>query len=298
MVFLPFWASLALTLAPTILAQESPATPTSDGTPTASTAPSCTASLITTLCDYPSPGPEFAVASSSKESCWAYCNAHQPCSFVIFAAGNPYTGTGTCWLYPGETYDASAGSASGCSNPYLSVFDKPTCAGGTPTSDGGACAAAASPSAIAQVCGYPAPETCFSTCIASEGASSCLEQCAKADECAYAVFNPRTESMSQYSSGTCWIYTNGTFEEGKTTPCSGQAEQFVYENKCPKPPRASASAVVEGAEASLEPSARASVSAVEAAGASGAASVSKTNGATGLAASWLALFGGMAALML
>ena len=55
----------------------------------------CEASLITTLCDYKDPLPGTSVASSGKKMCWEYCNENPPCSFVIFAAGNPYTGTGS-----------------------------------------------------------------------------------------------------------------------------------------------------------------------------------------------------------
>ncbi|EHK47255.1 uncharacterized protein TrAtP1_010087 [Trichoderma atroviride] len=232
----PFWASIALLRVLPVLAQT-----TTTPTPTAtSAAPSCTASLVTSLCSYPTPGPDFAVASAGKASCWNYCNAHPPCSFVIFAAGNPYTGTGTCWVYPGESFDASAGS-SDCANPYLSVYDQPVCRGGTPTS--GDCAATASPSAVASVCGYPTPpDDCFSTCSASEGASDCLSQCAKADSCSYVVFNPHNPDNSPYASGSCWMYSNGTYDAGAATTCSGPPEQFVYKNACPKPSPSSSSA--------------------------------------------------------
>ncbi|PTB35106.1 uncharacterized protein TrAFT101_010747 [Trichoderma asperellum] len=224
----PFWASIALLRVLPVLAQTTP-TPT----PT-SAAPSCTASLVTSLCSYPTPGLDFAVASDGKPSCWNYCNAHPPCNFVIFAAGNPLTGTGTCWLYPGESFDASAGS-SDCANPYLSVYDQPVCRGsGTPTS--GSCAATATPSAVASVCGYPTPpDDCFSTCTASENASDCLSQCAKADSCSYVVFNPHNPDNSPYSSGTCWMYPSGTYDARAATTCSGPPEQFVYKNECPKP---------------------------------------------------------------
>jgi hypothetical protein len=120
----------------------------------------CTANLITTICDYKEPGSAFAVASSGKAHCWEYCNSHQPCNFVIFAAGNPYTGDGTCWLYPDEQFDKNAGK-EGCD--FLSVYDKPTCAQPTPTV--GACTATASPSAVASICDYPTPDdNCWSTC--------------------------------------------------------------------------------------------------------------------------------------
>lgn len=191
----------------------------------------CTASLITTLCDYKEPGSAFAVASSGKAHCWEYCNSHQPCNFVIFAAGNPYTGTGTCWLYPDEQFDKSAGK-EGCD--YLSVYDKPTCAEPTPTS--GACTATASPSAIASICDYPTPDdNCWSSCTASGGATDCLSQCAESASCSYVVFNPRNEDLSPFSSGTCWMYPNGTYDATKAGSCSGKPEQFVYENPCPKP---------------------------------------------------------------
>lgn len=266
----PFWVSLALLApwAPAVLAQST----ATSATPTTSTtaAPSCTASLITNLCSYPDPGPDFAVASDGKAFCWDYCNAHPPCNFVIFAAGNPNTGTGTCWLYPGATYDASKGS-SNCANPYLSVYSQPVCAGASATSTAGACAATATPSAVASVCGYPAPGDCFDDCSASVDASACLSQCAEADSCSYVVFNPTNADNSPYSSGSCWMYPNGTFDAGSATTCSGAPEQFVYDNLCPKPSPSSSS---------LAPSATASSGGTGTAG----ATLGLTNGdATGSA---------------
>jgi hypothetical protein len=236
----PFWVSIALSVprAPAVLA-ESTATSATSTTSTAA-APSCTASLITSLCSYPEPGPDFAVAIDSRASCWDYCNAHPPCNFVIFSADNPNTGTGTCWLYPGETFDASKGS-SNCANPSLSVDSQPVCAGGSATTTAGACATTATPSAVASVCGYPAPGDCFSGCTASAGALDCLSQCAKADSCSYVVFNPDNPSNSPYASGNCWIYPNSTFNAGSATACSGAPEQFVYDNLCPKPSPSSSS---------------------------------------------------------
>jgi hypothetical protein len=243
MTIASFWVSIAL-FVPRALAvySESMAISATLTTSTAATAatPSCTASLITSLCSYPDPGPSFAVAIDSRASCWEYCNGHPPCSFVIFSAGNPHLRSGTCWLYPGETFDASKGS-SNCANPHLSVYDQPVCAGGSATTTAGACAATATPSAIASVCGYPAPSDCFSDCIASAGAPSCLSQCAKADSCSYVVFNPHNPGNSPYAAGTCWIYPNGTFDAGSVTACSGAPEQFVYNNPCPKPSPSSSS---------------------------------------------------------
>jgi hypothetical protein len=233
----PFWASIALLPVQLVFAQSTVTSAASSTTTSA--APSCTASLVTSRCSYPEPGPEFAVASASRDSCWDYCNAHTPCSFVIFVAGNPTTGTGTCWLYPGQTFNGSAGS-SDCGHPGLSVYDQPVCTGGS-TATSGACAATATPSAVASVCGYPAPSDCFTECIASEGASSCLSQCVNATYCSCAVFNPHNPSNTQYASGTCWIYTNGTYDAGATTTCSGNPEHFVYTNPCPKPSPSSSS---------------------------------------------------------
>ncbi|KAJ6044948.1 uncharacterized protein N7446_003146 [Penicillium canescens] len=236
----PFWVSIAL-LVPRALAvlTESIAISATFTTSTAA-APSCTSSPIASLCSYPEPGPNFAVAIDSRASCWDYCNAHSPCNFVIFSAGNPNTGTGTCWLYPGETFDESKGS-SDCTNPSLSVYSQPVCAGGRATTTAGACAATATPSAIASVCGYPTPGDCFNGCTASTGVSNCLSQCAKADSCSYVVFNPDNPSNSPYASGSCWIYPNGTFNAGSVTACSGSPEQFVYNNLCPKPSPSSSS---------------------------------------------------------
>jgi hypothetical protein len=278
----PFWASIALLRALPVLAQTTP-TPTPTAT---SAAPSCTASLVTSLCSYPTPGPDFAVAIDSKASCWDYCNAHPPCSFVIFAAGNPYTGTGTCWLYPGESFDASAGS-SDCANPYLSVYDQPVCrSSGSPTS--GNCAATATPSAIASVCGYPTPsDDCFSTCTASESASDCLSQCAKADSCSYVVFNPHNPDNSPYSSGTCWMYPSGTYDAGAATTCSGPPEQFVYKNACPKPSHSTSSASSASSSAPARSSTGSTVSGTVGAGTAAVANAalattSKTSASTAL----------------
>ncbi|KFA55937.1 hypothetical protein S40293_08851 [Stachybotrys chartarum IBT 40293] len=223
-----FWASTALLLVPSVLAESTETSATFSTT--TSTAPSCTASLITTLCEYTEPGPEFAVAIESRDSCLDYCNEHPPCDFVIFAAGNPYTGTGTCWVYPGETFDASAGNTD-CGNPYLSVYGKPVCTG-TPTATP-VCAATSTPSAITSVCGYPTPDDCFTGCIASSGAVDCLKSCVEADSCSYVVFNPRNPSNSPYASGTCWVYPNGTYVAEAATSCSEGPEQFVYTNPCP-----------------------------------------------------------------
>jgi hypothetical protein len=227
----PFWASVALLVPQALATTESVAISATSTTTTSATA-SCTASLTTKLCSYTEPGSAFAVAEDKTSSCWDYCNANPPCNFVIWNAGNPYTGTGTCWLYPGETFDASQGS-SNCTNPNLSVYSQPVCSGSATTTSG-ACAATATPSAVASVCGYPAPVDCFDDCYASSGATNCLSLCAKADSCSYAVFNPHNDDNSQYSSGTCWVYSNGTYDAGSATTCSGDPEQFVYDNPCPK----------------------------------------------------------------
>lgn len=243
----PSWASLAL-LIPAVLAQSTTSTST-----TSAATPSCTASLITKLCSYPEPGPEFAVASESRASCWRFCDAHPPCDFVIFYPGNPTLGSGTCWLYPGQSFDESKGD-SDCGSPYLDVYDKPECTGSpTTTTTGTACTATETPSAIASVCGYPTPPgECFDGCTASLGATNCLSQCANSDSCSYVVFNPHNPSNSPYASGTCWMYPSGEFQPDKAEDCSGDPEQFVYENSCPKPVTSSSSS------ASVTPSASSS----------------------------------------
>lgn len=259
-----FWASfVSLSYAPLLHAQPT-ATVTSDASSTTEE-PSCTASLITDLCEYKEPSLEFAVASSGKAHCWGYCNNHPPCNFVVFVGGNPYLGTGTCWLYPDEEYDESAGTTEGCSNKVVSVYDKPVCdddgdgdddgdeseSTATATSSSYSCTATESPSAIAEVCDYPTPdEDCFTGCVASESAASCLSFCAEADSCTFAVFNPHNPSGTPHASGTCWIYPEGKYDEKKASTCSGSPEQYVYENKCPKPKSASSSS-----SSSSEPSA-------------------------------------------
>lgn len=236
----PFWVSVnLLSLCALAVSAESVVVSSTSTTSTA-TAPSCTSSLIASLCSYPEPGPNFAVASDSRASCWDYCNAHPPCNFVIFLAGNPTTGTGTCWLYPGQNFEAAEGS-SDCANPSLSVYSQPVCAGGNATTTTGVCAATATPSAIASVCGYPAPSDCFDDCSASTNASDCLSQCAKADSCSYVVFNPHNPDNSPYASGSCWMYPNGTFNAKSATACTSNPEQFAYNNSCPKPSASSPS---------------------------------------------------------
>lgn len=229
-----FWASFVTLLqVPGLLAESTATTTPTASTTTTSEELSCTASLITTLCDYSEPF--RAVASSGKGYCWDYCNDNQPCDFVIFAAGNPYTGTGTCWVYPGESFDESKGTTDGCDHQYLSVYGKPECEEPSTTIPG-ACTATASPSAVASVCGYPAPENCFNDCIASSGAPDCLSRCAESDSCNYVVFNPHGETNSPYEPGNCWIYEDGEYDAGNTESCGSEGpEQYVYSNLCPKP---------------------------------------------------------------
>lgn len=239
---LTFWKlSIALFAAPGVFADPTPTATSDASTTTTSEAPTCTAFLITTLCEYPEPF--RAVASSGRGYCLDYCNDNQPCDFVIFAAGNPYTGTGTCWVYPGETFDEAKGQTDGCANPYLSVYDKPVCQGPSTTTSG-ACAATASPSAVASICGYPAPEDCFNDCRASSGATDCLSQCANSDSCNYVVFNPSGETNSPYESGNCWIYAEGEYNAKKGGDCGSEGpKQYVYDNKCPKPSKTSTSSI-------------------------------------------------------
>ena len=247
---LSFWAScIALLRVPGLLAQPT-ATATATSTASSTTTseePSCTASLITTLCEYPDPFRAAAIGSTGD--CWDYCNDHQPCDFVIFNPGNPYLGSGTCWVYPGETFDESKGSTDGCDSPYLAVYDKPVCEGPS-TTIAGACTATASPSAVASVCGYPEPENCFEDCRASTGATDCLSQCAESDSCNYVVFNPLGETNSPYEPGNCWIYADGKYDAGDADSCGSDGpEQYVYKNVCPKPPKASSSSSSSDASA-------------------------------------------------
>jgi len=231
---------IALLHIPSVIAEPT-VTATTTTTTTTSEEPSCTASLITTLCDYPEPF--IAAASSGKAYCWDYCNENPPCDFVIFAAGNPYTGTGTCWVYPGETFDEAKGTTDGCSNPYLSVYGKPECKDDAPsaTVPGGGCAATASPSAVASVCGYPPPDDCFDSCKASSGAVNCLSLCAESEACSYAVFNP-LGTNSPYAPGNCWIFADGEYDAGKAGTCGSESpKQYVYNNVCPKPSTVSSS---------------------------------------------------------
>jgi len=154
-------------------------------------------------------------------------------------------------LYPGEDFDESQGN-SDCGNPVLAVYDQPECDGDgdgdSPTATTSGCKATATPSAVAEVCGYPPPdEDCFNDCYASESATACLAQCAEADSCSYVVFNPNNPSNSPYASGNCWIYADGKYDDELATSCSGDPEQFVYKNLCPKPKPSSTTTSPAGA---------------------------------------------------
>ncbi len=231
--------SIALLRVLAVLAQTT-STFAASGT-TSSAAPSCTAPSSPVSAAIRHQVPNSPSPAMVEPSAGTIAMPIPPATLSSSPLATPYTGTGTCWLYPGESFDASAGS-SDCANPSLSVYSQPVCSGnGAPTTSG-ACAATATPSAVASVCGYPTPGDCFSTCSASGSASDCLSQCVKADSCSYVVFNPHNPSNSPYASGSCWMYPNGTYDAGAATACSGQPEQFVYENLCPKPSPSSSSA--------------------------------------------------------
>lgn len=295
-----FWAIAGL--AATAAAQDAPATTTAAGP-----APSCTANLITTLCDYPEPELDFAVAAD-RASCWAYCVEHTDCQFVVFSEGNPYTGSGTCWLYPGQSFDASKGKDGGsCSHPWAFVYDTPKCSGLPPSyadSVPSQCSAAvAKPSPIAEVCGYPAPPgNCFYDCAAVENASQCLSLCAKKDSCNYAVFNAQSDSKSPYRMGNCWMYTEGSFDSKAGKACSGKTEQYVYKNTCPRPPPTStlaslASSTAVGASAGSKTGEASPQGTAEGNGTNGAIfkdGASHTTNSHNAAPSALALHGGLA----
>ncbi|KAF3395739.1 hypothetical protein F1880_007296 [Penicillium rolfsii] len=275
-----FWASVALFIPRAIAVS---ATSTTSTTSTAA-APTCTASLIASLCSYENPG--AAVAIESRAACWDYCNDHPPCNFVIFNAGNPTLGTGTCWLYPGGTYDPSKGSSS-CTNSNgdasgdLSVYSKPVCSGGSATTTAGGCAATETPTAIASVCGYPQPDdNCFYDCTASDSAANCLSQCAKADSCSYVVFNSHDSNPSPYTSGTCWMYPNGTFNAQSATTCSGAPDQFVYKNECPKPSTSSSSSHSSAATGSTGTGTTGAILALATTNSNGTATAGNATGST------------------
>ncbi|KAJ2976103.1 hypothetical protein NQ176_g5144 [Zarea fungicola] len=168
----------------------------------------CTAKLSTKLCDYDKSN-LLAAAAGSRNGCWSLCDSEKygPCSFVIFLPGNPYLGTGTCWLYPGDKFDSTKGTDQGCGSPFLEVYDKPSCTGG-PAKPSVVCPAAtgpspvASPSPVAAICGYEAPENdCWDSCYASSGSTDCLNLCGKADDCEFAIFNALNEPKSPWMSG-------------------------------------------------------------------------------------------------
>ncbi|KAJ5933854.1 hypothetical protein N7454_006183 [Penicillium verhagenii] len=232
----PFWVSSALLIPQALALAASATTSTTTSTTAAAT---CTASLITTLCSYTEPADGTAVASDGSAFCWDYCNANPPCSFVIFRLGDPYTGDGTCWLYPGETFDASEGTTD-CDDPIFPFAlplppplpQPPLLIPAPPLRP---------PSAVASVCGYPAPADCDSNCYASSGASNCMSICAKADACSYTVFNTNNEDYSPYGDGTCWVYPSGTYDASNATTCTDNVYQYVYDNECPKPSTSSSS---------------------------------------------------------
>ncbi|KAH7028027.1 uncharacterized protein B0I36DRAFT_246458 [Microdochium trichocladiopsis] len=223
---------------------------------TTTSASSCTAPLIAELCDYPPPenAGYFAIAASGPSTCWEHCAKNAPCNFSVFLLNNPYTGTGTCWMYPGQSYNPAAGQADGCTRKSLSVYGQPTCSdpeqpiGGTNTAPP-ACAATASPSPVAKICDYPPPpDGCFNSCAASASSAACLSQCAQSDSCAFAIFNPGNEPLDPNYSGNCWMYPEGAvFDPKLAGTCKGdKPEQYVYQNTCPKIVKPSPSSSSEG----------------------------------------------------
>ncbi|KXJ88534.1 hypothetical protein Micbo1qcDRAFT_166579 [Microdochium bolleyi] len=250
-------------------------------------APSCTAELLGEFCDYPKPPGTgvFNIATDGRAGCWKYCAEHQPCDFSVWVEANAELDKGTCWVYPGQSFDASLGTTEGCGNRYLKVYGKPTCTGlpaptpiGTATAPVLACAATASPSAVAQVCDYPTPkEGCFSLCSAQTSAAGCLSQCAQLDSCAFVVYNPHNPAGSPHSTGSCWMYPEAeTYDPSAGKTCSGPAEQYVYENKCPKPPRPSSSTPAPAGGASPTAGAAAGGSGSGSSGAAGVAGAAAT----------------------
>ncbi|KAJ6781193.1 hypothetical protein PWT90_05970 [Aphanocladium album] len=218
-----------------------------DDSGSGSDAGTCTANLLATLCDYPSSGSAFNVASGSPEHCWRYCYEHGQCNFAVFVKQNPFADTGgSCSIYPGRVFDKTLGEdGATCSHPLTYVYDAPKCEGVPTPSDGvpSACAAAVgTPSAVAEVCNYPAPsKTCFSECALASGASHCLSMCAKAEKCSYVVFYANNEAQSPFASGNCWMYPEGSYDSAKAGKCDGKPNQFVYKNTCPPPPPKSTS---------------------------------------------------------
>lgn len=239
--------------------------------------PTCTANLVTKVCGYENT--VLAAAEGSREGCYELCDSEKygPCKFAIFSPGNPYLGDGTCWLYPDESFDPAKEQDKGCGNPYLEVYDKITCQNNPKQTPTALCPAAASPTPVAKVCGYKAPEDCDTTCIVSTGQTDCLNRCATADECAYVVFYTNNDAKSPWMSGNCWIYKDGKFDPKAVTACKDKPDQYVFDPACPKVTKtATASAAKETGSAASGSAAHETGSATSGA----AAKASKTGEST------------------
>ncbi|KAH7303174.1 hypothetical protein B0I35DRAFT_447084 [Stachybotrys elegans] len=209
---------------------------TSSASPTTSSAVStapaerhCQAELLAERCMYDMPDQEDLIVSDF-DFCMAYCHRSSDCNYFIWTGDMTLSGVHQCWLYPGEEYDERSGSIGSCGE---FVYDKPHTCEGYPAEDYCAVPADLDELVIADmVCGYPAPDDCGDNCQVTTDARKCLDLCADADECNYAVFNPSSASGLLEDSGDCWIYSNGTYDNTLVEMCGSNISQYIFKNPC------------------------------------------------------------------
>ncbi|KAF3929214.1 hypothetical protein AA313_de0204069 [Arthrobotrys entomopaga] len=241
LIFLPLFGALA-SAAPTSIEKSKIPSKASVAT-TASCSP--TATLIDSLCDYPVPPNTFvnAVASDGPEYCWQACQEHPTCNFVIYRQGDlslpGISGPGTCWLYPNIKYaPKKAKKCKGTEQPFLFVYDAPTCAPPPPPKP--TCSALTAHLAHS-LCDYPVPPNPPMNAVATDGPEFCWQACFDHPVCNFVIFRKGIPTLPGISGpGTCWLYPSLSYDPSKGTKCTGTdvPSLFVYNTPvcaAPKP---------------------------------------------------------------
>ncbi|KAK6544534.1 hypothetical protein TWF694_001224 [Orbilia ellipsospora] len=252
-IFLSLFGAL-VSAVPTYVERSNIPSKAAVATTTAAASCSPTATLIDSLCDYPVPPNTFvnAVATDGPEYCWQACREHPTCNFVIFRQGiltlPGIQGPGTCWLYPSIKYAPKKGKkCTGTAQPFLFVYDKPTCAPPPPPKP------TCSPTAalVDSLCDYPVPPNSFVNAVASDGPEYCWQACWEHPVCNFVIYRKGIPTLPGITGpGTCWLYPSIKYAPSKGKKCTGSdlPYLFVYNAPtcaAPKPPCDTTPALVD-----------------------------------------------------